>query len=36
MLENLPLFITARIDKGVTCFEVERERCCISIGGDHG
>ena len=36
MLKNLPMFITARIDRGITCYDYERGRRCISIGGDHG
>ena len=36
MSRNLSLSITARIDRGVTCYESERGRCCISINEDHG
>ena len=36
MSKNLPLSITARADRGVTCYEGGGEKSCISIDGDHG
>ena len=35
MSENLPLFIIAHSDRGVTHYEHGRGRSCISIGGDN-
>jgi len=35
MPRNLPLSITARIDRGITCYERGGGRRCISIDEDH-
>jgi len=36
MPRKLLLSITARIDRGVICYESRRERCFISIDRDYG
>jgi len=36
MSKKLTLSITACADWGVTCYERERGKSCISISGDHG
>ena len=36
MPRNLSLFITARADRGITCYERGGGRSCISINKDHG
>ena len=36
MSRNLPLSITARINRDITHYERERGRRCMSIGGDLG
>ena len=36
MSENLSLSITAPTDRGVTRYECEGGKSCISIDGDHG
>jgi len=36
MPDNLSLFIIARANRGVTCYERGRRRHCVSISKDHG